>query len=283
MTSGVSAERRQVGQTGEREERLAQAFGSLLKEWRGRRRLSQLGLALEADVSARHLAFLETGRARPSRDMVIRLAAALSLPYAERNRMLVGAGFAPAFPALGLEAREMAEVRAAVERLIGGHDPFPALAIDRHWRIVAANAGAVQLFGGLGLGPGESLVEAFRADGPLRRAVANWGVVARHLAARLRAESAHLGGDPVLEAAVRALSGDPDFEAGPETQGAAVVPTLLRLGGRTLALFSMIAQFGTVEDTVVSDLRIELFFPADAATRAALEAAGDPSEGMAGP
>jgi transcriptional regulator with XRE-family HTH domain len=244
-------------------------FAGLLREWRKQRGFSQLGLALEADVSARHLACLETGRARPSRQMVLRLAETLDMPFAARNRLLDGAGFAPAYPSHALDSVEMAEVRAAILHLIGRHDPWPAIAIDRHWRVVALNRTAGAMFGALGLGAGDSMVEAF-LSGPLGGAVENWGPVARHLHRRLRAESQQLGGDAVLDRAARALLSDPRFDRRAEERPAAFVPSVLVAGGQRLSFFSAIAAFGTLEAEEIDAMRIELFFPADDATRAAL-------------
>lgn len=249
-------------------------FGLLLKEWRAARRMSQLELGLEANVSARHIAFLETGRARPSREMVLRLAETLDVPLSARNILLGRAGFAPAYGTQGLDAPEAARLRAAVERLLSAHDPYPAFAIDRHWVVQRLNRSATLLLGTFGIGPGSSALDAFL--GPLRPVVANWEEIARHLAHRLRAESARHGRDPVLDAAVRQLLA----ELGPveplPAGARAVVPTRLRVPGGELAFFTMITEFGTVEDERIADLRIELFFPADAATEAALTAYSSP-------
>lgn len=248
-------------------------YGEALKAWRVRRRLSQLDLALEAGVSARHVSFLETGRARPSRGMVLRLAERLGVPRAERNRMLDAAGLAPAYAERPLSAEEMAPVRAAVDWMLTRHAPWPAFALDRAWRLTALNGPAERIFGAVGLGAGDGLAEAFAGDAALRGAVENLGEVVAHLLARLRTESARLGGDPALDAAAAALeaAGPP---APPDAPGLrpAFVPTRLRLGGTTLSLLSTVAQFGAAEDVALADLKIELTFPADEATAAALRA-----------
>src|SRR5262244_3307707 len=120
---------------------MAQPVGNLLREWRQRRRMSQLDLASEAEISTRHLSFLETGRARPSREMVLHLAERLEVPLRERNRLLLAAGFAPVFGERSLDESEMAPVREALERLLAAHEPYPAVVVDRHWNVIASNRG----------------------------------------------------------------------------------------------------------------------------------------------
>jgi transcriptional regulator with XRE-family HTH domain len=242
-------------------------FARSLKSWRETRRFSQLALALEAEVSARHISFLETGRARPSREMILRLGAALDLPLGARNALLTQAGFAARYAARDWQAEEMAPIRAAMAHLMERHAPYPAIALDRHWRLVMLNAPARRLYAPFGLSEGESLL-ALILSGALSQAVENWPQVAHHTALRLRAESAALGGDEVLEAAAAELARVPQ----PETLVTeAVVPIRLALGEMRLALFGTIAQFGTPEDVTLEALRIELFFPADASSRAVLE------------
>ena len=244
------------------------AFANLLKDWRGRRRLSQLGLALSADVSARHIAFLETGRSRPSRDMVVRLSDAMEIPRAERNVLLSAAGFSAGYLDRSLDAREMDQVRAALDWTLDRHAPYPAMALDRHWILIRANEPAIMFFGSIGLKVGGSMLDLLTDSPQLRQQIVNWPEVARHVHGRLRTESAHLGGDPALDAAADRLLDE--FDVIPD-QGAvplpAIVPTIFRAGETTLSFFSTIAQFGTAEDITLADLKIELFFPADEATR----------------
>jgi len=244
-----------------------------MKDWRQRRRMSQLDLGLAANVSARHIAFLETGRARPSRSMVLQLSEALQMPRQSRNDMLQAAGFASAYRASALTDEAMVAARAAVDWTLQRHNPYPAFAIDRWFTLVAANPAAQRLFIGAGvtLGPGDSLLDAMSVGGPLRQVIVNWPDVARQVAARLKTESLHLGGDSVLDAAAASLRADvPSVhpaEAGPLP---AFVPTDIRFGDTVLSLLSIVAQFGTAEDMTITDLRIELMFPANEATRAAL-------------
>lgn len=248
------------------------SIGPHLKTWRRRRGMSQLRLALEADVSARHIAFIETGRANPTRNMVLRLSEALTVPRADRNMMLEAAGFSAAYASRRLDADEMAAIRGAVAWTLERHDPYPALALDRHWRLVQVNQGAKQLLAALGLTVGDSLLDAFLAVDGLKRTIENWSEVAQHMVARLRTESRHAGGDAVLDGAADRLAQDAQFPHAPIGILPAVVTMRLSSPAGMLTFFSIIAQFGTAEDIALADLRIELFFPADEATRQALTA-----------
>ena len=250
-----------------------QEFPATLRDWRQRRRLSQLQLALEADVSARHVAFLETGRSRPSRAMILRLAGALEVPLGARNAMLNAAGFAPHYPELSLDAKGMEQVLAAMDWTIRRHAPYPAVVMDRLWCLVALNATAARMFAPLGLGRGASLLELVAAPGSAAHFIENWGEVGHHMMIRLRAESARAGGIAELDHAVAVLADDPAVAAyQPPDRSPPVVPTIYRAGGLRLSLFSTYAHFGTGEEVTLSGMKIELMFPADAATEAALRA-----------
>ncbi|WP_417514228.1 helix-turn-helix domain-containing protein [Minwuia sp.] len=244
------------------------AFPQTLKAWRKARRFSQLELAMEADVSTRHLSFLETGRARPSPDMIGRLGDALQLPLAARNEMLTVAGFAAQYPAREWDAQAMAPVRAAVEHTLTAHSPYPAVAFDRLWRMVRMNRPAERLFGPLQIGEGDSLLDLLISDA-LPPLIENWPEVARHAARRLRTESAAQGGVPELDRVADVLARVPG--AGQDDFGP-VVPTIYRAGPLRLSLFATIAQFGTPEDLTLDDLKIEMYFPADEETEQALRA-----------
>ncbi len=247
------------------------AFGAVLKEWRGRRRMSQLDLGLAANVSARHISFLETGRSRPSRSMVRMLCDSLEMPHGARNAVLSAAGFAPAYRRRDLEDDDMAQVRAAVEWTLQRHDPFPAMALDKHWTIVRTNRSAAFILQGAGLAEGDSLLEALTQSERLAEVLDNWTEVAEHMIVRLRTESAHLGGDPVLDAAVEKLTAAlPVKPHGNDGPLPAVVPARYRAGETILSLFSTIAQFGSAEDIALAELKIELMFPADEPSRAML-------------
>lgn len=244
-------------------------FPDTLRHWRQVRRLSQLDLALEAGVSSRHISFLETGRARPSAAMVGRLGEALTLPLDARNQMLTRAGYAPRHAARGWDDAAMAPIRRAVDHMLAAHAPWPGMTVDADWRVLRLNPPAARLFGGLGLAEGGSFLDLMLSD-TLPPMIENWPEVAHHAARRLRTESAARGGVDHFDDAATRLAQVPF--AG-DTAGGPVVPVILRVGPHRLSLFSTIAQFGTAEDLLLEDLRIELFFPMDDATGAALSAA----------
>jgi len=247
------------------------SFGTLMRHWRNERRMSQLDLALAADVSARHISFLETGRARPSRKMVVALSETLDVPRATRNVLLTAAGFAQAYRARDLDDDDMTAVRQAMDWMLERHCPYPAIAFDRHWRLVQVNAVSDALLASLDLGIGDSMLDAFLRDGAFAQALENAEDVARHMIVRLRTESAHVGGDAVLDEAISRLAARLGDRA-PASHDAmpAVIPARFRVGDVVLSLFSTIAQFGSTEDIALADLKIELMFPADSATREAL-------------
>lgn len=252
---------------------MSAAFGSILKEWRSRRRFSQMDLALRADLSSRHLSFLESGRATPSRTMILRLAEALEMPKSATNQAFGAAGYAPHFPALPADAPELAPIRAAVEAMLRNHDPLPGVAIDRHWNVIAANSGALRLFAAAErASSAANMVELLLTLGE-SDIVMNWTDVASLAISRLRAEIAQLGADPVLEGFVARLAAHPRLAGKPSiARDSLVIPLILDAPGARLALFSTIAQFGSVQDAVASELRVELMFPEDAETRAWFEA-----------
>jgi transcriptional regulator with XRE-family HTH domain len=253
----------------DREARVDAQFGEVLKEWRGVRRMSQLNLGLAANVSARHISFLETGRARPSRPMVLQLAETLEVPRPARNRLLNAAGFRPAYAARPAGDAELSHVNAAIDRIIGRHDPYPAFVIDRHWLLVRANVAGTLVLGAMGIPVGTSMLDAMTEPGRGAAMIENWGEVAAHMVQRLRTESTHLGGDDVLDAAIAKLLDDPALPVQPD-HGAmpAVVPARYRIGEQRYSVFSVFAQFGSAEDIALADLRIEMLFPADAETGA---------------
>ncbi len=249
------------------------SFGDVLKQWRSVRRMSQLELGLAANVSARHISFLETGRAAPSRSMVLQLSETMQVPRAARNTLLKAAGYAEAYRNRGLTEKEMEPILKAVDWTLSRHAPYPAFAFDRHWKLLRMNDQASRLLGVAGIGAGNSLLHALVHSERLRGAIDNWPEVARHLIARLRIESVQLGGDPVLSDAADRLAKDMAHAPPHESLVlSAVVPTRYRFGGKMLSFFSTIAQFGTAEDIALADLKIELMFPADEDTRRMLNA-----------
>ena len=249
------------------------AFGDMLKEWRSIRRFSQLDLSLEADISARHVSFLESGRARPSREMVIRLAQALDMPKDTANNAMHIAGFAPVFPKLENDAADLAPVHEAVAHMLTGHDPFPAIAIDRHWDVINANTSALTLFAALGVNGATNMIDALCATGE-SDVIDNWEETAILALSRLRAEIAQYGGDRVLERYAAQLANHERLAEADLSQvnfDQAVIPSVFNLSGQKLSLFSTIASFSTVQDVSASDIRVEMMFPTDAASRAYFE------------
>lgn len=254
-------------------------FRESLRSWRTARRFSQLELAMKADISARHLSFLETGRARPSRAMVARLGEALQLPLSARNEFLTLAGYAVRYQGRDWDADEMAPIRQAVDRLLEGQLPYPGLALDRLWRIRRANAAALALFGGFGLTVGDSLLDLMLSSA-LPALVENWPEVAHHAAQRLRTESLAQGGVRELDEAVTRLLEVPQPES---ASTGPVIPTVLRFGETRLSMFATVSQFGTPEDLLLEDLKIELYFPTDQVTADAFAAmAADGADAVPG-
>lgn len=258
----------------------ATPIGPLLRDWRQRRRLSQLDLALEAEVSARHLSFVETGRARPSRELILRLGALLELPLRERNRLLLAGGFAPHFVEHALDEAALIPALQAVERVLAAHDPYPAVLVDRHWNLVRHNAMAARLLAGVAphlLQPRPNVLRISLHPEGLAPAIINLGEWRRHLLDRLRRLSM-LGGDATLAALHEELSGWPPLPGEDEPGGFespmpdVVVLFRLRSPLGELALFSTITVFGTPTDITLSELALESFYPADAATAERLRA-----------
>lgn len=230
-------------------------FPQHLRHWRDQRHLSQLALASEAGVSARHVSFLESGRARPSRDMVLTSAEALHVPLSDRNAMLESAGFAATYRRTELDADTLAPVRAGMEHMLARHSPYPAVLMNRHWRLLRLNPVAGLLFGMVGLGEGDDLLAAMTEPGTGARMIENWGEVGHHLARRLRADSRAAGGLHRLERVATALMADPDVaQHRPSEQPQPFVPTVYQGSGMRLALFSTIAQFAGADDLTLSDL-----------------------------
>jgi transcriptional regulator with XRE-family HTH domain len=242
--------------------------GQLLRSWRRRRSLSQLELALEADVSSRHVSFVETGRARPSREMVLHLAEHLEVPLRERNALLLAAGYAPLYLERPLE--EMEAVQRALDRFLRAHEPYPAVVLDGRFDLVAANDALGLLTAGVApelLAPPANALRVSLHPRGLAPRILNLPEWSAHLLSRLRRQ-ASLTGDAALEGLHDELRAYPGASAAaPHDTGADIVlPLRLRDGDSELAFFSTISTFGTAHDITLSELAIEAFYPADART-----------------
>ncbi len=256
-----------------------------MRHWRERRRLSQLELSNQAEVSTRHLSFVETGRSAPSREMLLHLAEHLDMPLRERNALLLAGGFAPVFPESEFEAPRMGAVRQAVQQLLRAHEPFPAVVVDRHWNLVEGNR-SVDLFTAPAaprlLEPPVNVLRVSLAPDGMAPHIVNLGEWRAHLLGRLRRQ-VDFSGDPTLAALLEELRSYPCDDPEPEVElpgaGDVVVPLRIRAGGRgsetELTFVSTVSTFGTPLDVTVAELVIESFFPADEATGAALRALAD--------
>lgn len=264
------------------------AFGNLLRDTRRARRLSQLDLALQAEVSQRHLSFLESGRARPSREMVLQLAQSLDLPLRERNRLLQSAGFAGVYPQRQLQAADMQPVRVALELLLKHHEPFPAVVVDRAWNLFMTNAAVPRVFGLIGdldamwtavCGDGpRNLLKATFHEAGFRPYIANFDEIAPPILARTAREALeHDDVQAVLDEILR-YPGLPRRlqQIDLDTRVPPVLPTHFRVNGIDLRMFSMMTTFGTPQDVTTDELRVESFFPADEASAALLKIASAP-------
>lgn len=244
--------------------------GVLLREWRQRRHLSQLDLAGDAEVSTRHLSYVETGRALPSREMVLRLANRLEVPLRERNRLLTAAGYAPMFAERTLDDPALQSAREAIELVLKGHEPYPALAVDRHWTLVSHNRAVPPLLQGVDaelLKPPLNVLRLGLHPNGLAPRIVNLGQWRSHLLARLRQQVA-ASADPVLAALVDELRAYPapvgDHDEGIEAS--VIVPMVLATPMGTLSFISTTTVFGTPVEITLSELALETFFPADAKT-----------------
>jgi transcriptional regulator with XRE-family HTH domain len=253
------------------------AFGRLLKEWRGRRGLSQLGLAVAARTTQRHLSFIESGRATPSRDMVLRLGATLSLPLRQQNALLLAAGYAPAWKERDLSTPDLAVVNRALDYMLAQHEPYPAFVIDRCWNLLRANRGALNLTEFL-TGPTAptlpsgpiNLAVALLAPEGLRPFIVNWPEVALYFIRGVQAD-AHADGMPETADLLKRLLVLPDVSAlsepaMPEESQSPLLPIHFRRDATSLRLFTTIATLGTPREVTLEEIRIEFFFPVDEPT-----------------
>lgn len=254
-------------------------FGDLLQYWRRTRNLSQLALAGEADVSSRHVCFLETGRAKPSQEMVLQLATVLDVPLRERNELLLAAGFAPLYREASLDAPELEAVRAALDAILKQQEPFPAVVMNRQWDIVETNKAASRFFA-LFLGnkkiPKPNVLRLMFDEKALRPHVANWEAVAESLIMRVQREATAGVKDPATLRLLDEILSGPNIprrfhRPNRSTPLIPVVPVCFRKGRHAYDFFSTVTTLGTPQDVTLQELRIECFFPADEATRRAFQ------------
>jgi transcriptional regulator with XRE-family HTH domain len=247
----------------------ADAVGPLLRDWRARRRRSQLDLALDVGVSPRHLSFVETGRAQASAAMLLAIAEGLDLPLRERNRLLLAGGYAPRYPEHGLDEAGMAQVRASLQRLLDAHDPYPGLVVDRQWNVVLANRAAATLATLVPpalLAPTLNVYRASLHPDGLAAFTVNFADWAPHLLAQLRRAVAGSGdaGLAALEAEVRAYPNVADLPPpADDAAPALLLPMVLDLPAGRVSMFTTITTFGTPRDVTLEELSVELFYPSD--------------------
>jgi transcriptional regulator with XRE-family HTH domain len=254
-------------------------LGTLLREWRAARGVSQLELAMRAGFSARHVSFIETGRTKPSREALLAIAESLEVPLRERNRLLEAAGFAHVYRQTPLDAAEMAHVRSVLQFILDRHEPFGAVLLDRYSNLMMANAAASRMLGALIdpslLAPSPNLLRMVCHPLGLRSAIVNWDEVARHLVGRAERELNYPGDDPVAADLLAELRGyvgavrHPPSAHGPADL---LLPVHIRKGELDVRLFSTIMTLGTPQDVTLQELRVETFFPADEAAAASLDA-----------
>lgn len=259
------------------------AVGELLRSWRQKRRLSQLELACAADISTRHLSFLETGRSQPSREMILHLAERLAIPLRSRNALLVAAGYAPLYPERTLDDPALEVARRAIDLVLAGHEPYPALAVDRHWTLVTANRAVTPLLEGVApelVRPPINVLRLSLHPQGLAPRIVNLDEWRAHVLERLR-QQIEATADTVLEALHAELAALPapdehhDETSGEGEYAGVVVPMRLRTPVGVLSFFSTTTVFGTPVDVTLSELAIEAFFPADRATAEALRRLAD--------
>jgi transcriptional regulator with XRE-family HTH domain len=245
------------------------AYGLFLREWREKRRFSQLSLGHIANVSARHVSFLETGRAKPSREMVLQLGDCLSMPMAQINHALHLAGYSPAYKERTIDDADLVPIHRAIAHLLENHMPFPAIGLDRLWNIKAGNLAAMALLNDAGFAGHTNMLEALCDQTPQQSSIENWEEAIGLLLTRLHSEMLAGGSDPKIQKLVQKLT--THFERHAKGTGfdrtQAVMPTRFRIGPKIISVFSTIASFGSVQDVILDDYKIELMFPMDEASR----------------
>jgi transcriptional regulator with XRE-family HTH domain len=251
--------------------------GTLVRDWRVRRRRSQMDLALAAGVSPRHLSFVETGRSKASPELLLTLAEHLDVPLRERNALLLAGGYAPRYPRTSLDSPEMSRIRATLETILQSHEPYPGLVIDRYWNVVLANTAALGFTAGLPdhvMGPPPNIFRVSLHPDGLASRTTNFEDWARYLLSQLH-RSTVLTGDPEFERLVDEVSSYPAVAAlgdwrGQSAEPEILVPFRIGLGDAELSLYTTLTVFGTPQDVTLAELAVELFYPADEASEALL-------------
>lgn len=258
----------------------AVSVGTLIREWRTQRKLSQMELALDLDISPRHLSFVETGRSRPSAELLMSIAIQLDVPLRTRNAWLLAAGYAPRYTEQGLDSARMSQVRAAVQRLLDTHDPFPGVALDRHWNVVLHNRAAEKLMGLLPAELCKPEINIFRASlhpqgfAAHTRNFSEWGSYLLQVLQRLMLS----GRDEDIIALVDEVNAYPNVIALKQqtpviqsTEPSLLIPCIMELHGQELSLFTTLTTFGSPRDITLHELCVELFYPADTQTEVFLK------------
>ena len=250
---------------------VTESAGDILKSWRRQRRYSQLKLALELDISSKHISFIETGKSIPSKEMILKIGEFLFIPKREVNRILLSAGYAPVYSELPMSDAALEPVTSAIDQMIENHMPYPAIVLNQTWDIVKVNDSASRLLSELGLSGHKNLLEAIIQEDPESSRILNFHQTATMILLRLRQEISMLGGPAYLKAFERRLKErlfkDKKVIGLPETEDGIVLSTQFQLSNHRLSFFSMIAQLGTVQDIVVGEFKVELMFPADEKTK----------------
>lgn len=262
-------------------------FARLLRDWRQKRRLSQLDLALMSGVSQRHVSFLESRRANPSRNMILQLSETLDVPLRDRNAWLTAAGFAPIYKTRTLDDPQMSQVMAAIHMMLKAHEPFPALALDRAWHVRLSNQAFDRLTAMLGediwarVGDGtRNLMRLFFHPDGIKPYVTNWAAVGPLIWQRAQREAEAVG-EPAMKAVLAELAPYQDNHilwSAAETALVPVMPFSMEMNGLKISMFAVVATFGTAQDITADELRLETLFPADAQTEALFRAAATPSD-----
>lgn len=240
-------------------------IGTILKQWRKQKRYSQLNLAVELDISSKHVCFLETGRSQPSRKMLLKIALFLNIPKSETNRALISAGFAPAYVEMENTHQQLKPVFSAISQMLENHMPYPALVLNQRWDLVNANQAAIDLMGEIGFSGHTNFLEALIADDKYNSNIINWQESMAQVLIRLRNEICMFGSNEFLQNCEKSLSQkvSPEDILSVFDSHNTVLTTQLKLNDNCYSFFSVIASLGAVQDVSVGEFKVELMFPAN--------------------